>query len=377
MRLFFAGIMVSAVTSVTFAQPQPEPGVPCTEDKEQTGIVIRYGAHTTGCAISPATDVDVFSFEARAGDYAQITGRSSSANFDPRIELFDPSGNSVGTGSCSVNVFGDACSFGIVAPDLPATGTYFLIVNDSGSNETGSYTFQLERRFPHYCPPTLDYGNQIVDSIGNQGTDFDMIDLFATAGTNIDLTMLSSSANFDPRLILFDPNGVPIADNKCSVNVFGDPCSFSIRPKLTMSGKHRLIVLDDGTTETGSYQINAQCLPPFGCPEKLHVDLLVFSDKQTLLWRDTGVGYDVVRGDLQLLRDSSGDFFDTIDACLAQDEGATILDPAQPAEGKGWFYLARRSGIGIYDNAWGPSQVCGRDPGINASSNACPSAGAP
>lgn len=105
--------------------------------------------------------------------------------------------------------------------------------------------------------------------------------------------------------------------------------------------------------------------------------LLLRLEESMIAW--TGVlgalAYDIVAGDLATLRGSGGDFAVAIDACLANDVAVTyVYDPGTPAPGEGRFFVARPifpSGPGSYDSD-GPSQVAPRDPGINASSLACP-----
>jgi N-acetylneuraminic acid mutarotase len=86
-------------------------------------------------------------------------------------------------------------------------------------------------------------------------------------------------------------------------------------------------------------------------------------------------GYDVLRGDLQSLLGSGGDFTTAIRACLANDSTATSMAATDtPPAGGGSFYLVRGincGGNGTYDSG-SSSQVGSRDSGINASPNSCP-----
>jgi len=80
--------------------------------------------------------------------------------------------------------------------------------------------------------------------------------------------------------------------------------------------------------------------------------------------------YDVVKGDLPLLR-SSGSFAVSILSCLENNGADTAaVDPAVPAPGGGFYYLVRAAG-GTYDCSC-PSQVGPRDADIQASPLDCP-----
>jgi CubicO group peptidase (beta-lactamase class C family) len=85
--------------------------------------------------------------------------------------------------------------------------------------------------------------------------------------------------------------------------------------------------------------------------------------------------YDVVRGDLGVMRSSAGDFVLATDTCAADNrvemELPFTLDP-DPLQG--WWFLARRvttSGNGTYDSER-PSQVESRDEEIEFSGDDCP-----
>jgi N-acetylneuraminic acid mutarotase len=87
------------------------------------------------------------------------------------------------------------------------------------------------------------------------------------------------------------------------------------------------------------------------------------------------VAYDVVRGGLNLLRSSGGNFTTATQACLANDQAATsVFDPSAPPVADGFWYLLRGlscGGAGTYNETVG-SQIGSRDSEISASANSCP-----
>ncbi len=92
-----------------------------------------------------------------------------------------------------------------------------------------------------------------------------------------------------------------------------------------------------------------------------------------------GLTQDLVRGDLNELRSSRGNFTTALDAiipgtdaCMANDTmTASVLDTRfDPPAGYGWFYLARC--LASTYNSGSSSQQGDRDPQIAASANACP-----
>ena len=83
--------------------------------------------------------------------------------------------------------------------------------------------------------------------------------------------------------------------------------------------------------------------------------------------------YDVVRGGLSALRNSSGNFQSATQACLSNDMTGTSLSVSgTPAAGDGYWFLVRGAncgGAGTYDDG---TQTGSRDAEILASGNACP-----
>jgi hypothetical protein len=83
-------------------------------------------------------------------------------------------------------------------------------------------------------------------------------------------------------------------------------------------------------------------------------------------------GSDIVRGDIDCIRSSNGDFSTCTATCLDDNRTtSSMLD--SDTSGQGFWYLVRGQncgGNGTYDN--GPSQVGLRDAEIAASGNDCP-----
>ena len=108
--------------------------------------------------------------------------------------------------------------------------------------------------------------------------------------------------------------------------------------------------------------------------------LVLSVTRDSLSWTAdaSSAGYDVVRGNLAVLRSSGGDFTVATSACLANDRSETFLDdPVSPATGEGFWLLLRGNtsgctgGNGTYDTG-AASQAGPRDGEIAASTGACP-----
>jgi hypothetical protein len=97
----------------------------------------------------------------------------------------------------------------------------------------------------------------------------------------------------------------------------------------------------------------------------------------SLTWTEMAdaTAYDVVWGNLVVLRGGLGNFTTATTACLANDHPANVVEVADvPPVGAGSWYLVRSvncAGVGTYDSG-APSQVAPRDAEIAAASSTCP-----
>jgi len=115
------------------------------------------------------------------------------------------------------------------------------------------------------------------------------------------------------------------------------------------------------------------CAPPSGAVSLLIGPAITGVD---LSWPAVpgATSYDVVRGDLGLLRSSSGDFSIAVTDCLSNDQGGLIYNATNdPDPGQALFYLVRAEAClaGTYDTA-GPGQSAPRDAEVALAPSACP-----
>jgi hypothetical protein len=110
---------------------------------------------------------------------------------------------------------------------------------------------------------------------------------------------------------------------------------------------------------------------------RLEVAPSLFLDAGQLVWL-TSLGatrYDAVRGSLDTLRATHGDFSAATLECLTSDLTITHLPySAAPDPGAGFWFLVRGDGAGgplTWDSGTA-AQVASRDPGINAAPARCP-----
>jgi hypothetical protein len=103
--------------------------------------------------------------------------------------------------------------------------------------------------------------------------------------------------------------------------------------------------------------------------------LFLHADRLRWLASLNATRYDVVRGDLGVLRATGGDFTAAVDECLVDNTQSLEHQYAlEPDPGDGWWFLVRgMSGLGVSTwNAPGTSQVGNRDLELAAAAASCP-----
>ncbi|MCA9322486.1 MAG: PPC domain-containing protein, partial [Planctomycetes bacterium] len=257
---WLVAVMV-CTTPYGFGQlPQIENPVTCNPSG---ATLLAYGDHTSGCAISPATQIDIFTFLGTAGDLIRVAIDGTSNDFDPNLQILDPAGATFHLQTCSANSI-STCSLvaeagtGGLAP-LPSTGFYTLIVSDAGSNNAGNYILGLERIVPPLGNPVVSYGLSSSDLL-SPSVDVDWMSFNALAGDLITINLLTTTADLDLALRVYDPTGAVLVSGSCSANSIS-VCSFSIPPTaITVSGTYHLMFFEIGTDNVGGYQFSLQCL---------------------------------------------------------------------------------------------------------------------
>lgn len=243
---------LAALSGLCIAQ-QPEVGVDATEGVPEP-ILMRYGEHTVNSRIDTPVDLDRFQFEGEMGDEVRIIVQATSNDMDPNLQLLDPTGTVVNSGSC-VN----RCSF-VVAHTLAMSGTYFLTLSEGGANESGPYTLQIERIPPLLNVTSLTYGVPVSDTI-DRGSDVDFFTFAAEANTQIRLIVNAQSNDMDPFLDVIDSSNTVVASGNCI-----NRCSFQvdINP-VPATDQYYVLIRDGSSNESGPYSLSVNCI--FGnCP---------------------------------------------------------------------------------------------------------------
>ncbi len=173
---------------------------------------ISYGETITG-SISVVGEVDTYTFSGTAGDKVIIrmteSTTGSSEYMEPRIELYNPSGQLI---EDSVNS-SQTCLFLV----LPSTGTYTIFASDGYPGEDdGNYAIFIQRSFDPGLADTLSYGETVTSNLSAQG-DIDTYVFSGTAGDKVIIRMTESTSGsseyMEPQVELYNPAGELFADS--------------------------------------------------------------------------------------------------------------------------------------------------------------------
>jgi hypothetical protein len=254
--IFVLSVTFILVPCLTHAVCEDEPEVACSE----TTLLLKYGDHTSECIISPIADVDTFVFDGVGGDTARVTCSGMDLDFDCRIEVWAPDTTKIADVSCSANAY-NWCSISVDVP-LPSTGTYSIAISDSGNNNPGNYSLNLEQLPPDDAQHLLYDVTEACEL--NPISDSDKFYFYGVAGTTIRLVLSGTALDLDPCLEIWNPEGTKFDWTCCSANAY-NWCSTYKDIVLPATGKYSIHIFDSGYNNPGTYEVHLQCLVG-GCP---------------------------------------------------------------------------------------------------------------
>ncbi len=211
------------------------------------GTAITCGQTRSGNLTSKAQQ-DTYKFSANAGEAVLFSavGTSTSGAVCSYAELYSPSGVYLGRNSC--NSYSSSLS-------LPATGTYTLLVYDSGHNDNGTYDLNLQFTTGR-CGTAITCGQTRSGNLTSKAQQ-DTFSFCGLAGSSVIVSTAGTSGGVCVYAELYDPSGTYRGRNSCNSN--------SSSLSLPATGTYTLLVYDSGHNGTGTYNVNLSC---FGnsCP---------------------------------------------------------------------------------------------------------------
>ena len=201
------------------------------------------------------TEVDLYGLECAAGDQLMIQMRSTLSNVECRLELIDPSGNTVAnevtqTGLAIISAF-----------TIPTNGRYTIAAYDGNGNDLGDYGISFQLLNDESCATPIDCGTTINNTFA-QVAQVDAYTMNCVAGDQIVIRATDLGTSLEPNLILCDANGTDVVATM-------DSETAEINYNIPNSGSYNLIVRDDKGNDTGEYSLSLQVVNSEACAKFL------------------------------------------------------------------------------------------------------------
>ena len=201
--------------------------------------VIKFGVPVTS-TIGNAGQSEGYTFKATKGD--QISVDMGSGAINPEIKFYGPSGDLI-----AENSDWNSSEIGLLAK-ANQTGTYTVLVSDTGGTNTGDYGLTVQRtNHPGNATPIKNLSS-LSDTINNLGQ-VDTYSFTGQAGTKISLSMGSDA--IDPQIELYSPDGLLIKYVAYEQELVAT---------LTQNGPYTVLVSDAWGFQTGDYGVTLASL---------------------------------------------------------------------------------------------------------------------
>jgi len=223
----------------TFVRPESSQTLPGDE-----GALVSGETRTND---SETGDLDVFTFEAQAGENAffSLAETPQGSSFTPHVTIVGPDNvvlyNTYYGGSHQIQLL-----------DLPAAGTYTIIVGDNGGDLTGTYTHTFVKTQSSHSLPgdegSLTSGETRSNDLGIG--DLDVFTFTGESGDNVffSLAEAEDAGSFTPFVTVVGP------DNQVLYNTYYNTSHQIQLLDLAVSGEYTIVVAEHGGNSTGGYQ---------------------------------------------------------------------------------------------------------------------------
>ena len=192
-------------------------------------------------------EMDVYSFDAQAGDVVRIRMKQLETALEPRIEVFDSKGR--------ILVREDSSTVATVSVQVEASGTFFIILSDQTSNVfgnygTGSYEVSLLRLQDLLSGAvSVGFEETVAASIDVSG-EFDVYSFEAQAGHIVRIRITrDAGSDVRPRVHVFNSDSTLLtsADRGTQVN---------LDMRMESSGTFFILMNDQEERRTGGYKVS-------------------------------------------------------------------------------------------------------------------------
>lgn len=233
-----------------------------TADSDTDGGPLLSGETKTGL-LSPTTDTDAFTFDATAGDRVILTTADFTTNTQTEIYVYPPGG-----GDPEATSLGAFTSHRVDL-QVAATGTYTVVVRDSGLNGSGYYAISLVQLPGAATSETDTDGGPITPGTTGVGrllnrADTDVWQFWGEAGARVVVATGDLAGGVQPEIWLYPSDGGALVASD-----LGAATRHKVDAQLPAAGLYSIVVSDyQNRHDDGYYAITLAVLPgPLTSPD--------------------------------------------------------------------------------------------------------------
>jgi hypothetical protein len=221
-------------------------------------------AETKSATIEFDGETHSYYFQAVAGQGVVIEMSRISGGIDPRVQLYDANGIQIAISEVMENNTPRAI---IEDHQLNMSGIYTIVASDGSWNvDTGEYGLSLVLIPGATKSPQDPNGGCIASGETKTGNiypagDTDAYCFYGQTGQGVVIEISRISGALEPRVQLYDPNGIRVAISEVMEN--NTPRAVIEDYQLNMSGIYTIVVSDGSwNVDTGEYGLSFAVIPP-------------------------------------------------------------------------------------------------------------------
>jgi hypothetical protein len=186
--------------------------------------------------------MDTFTVEAQSGDKLLLRARAGFSY--PEMRVYTPEGDLLHS------LDGSGYLKEIASLDIPADGTYTVLMGEINGNDTGDYNLYLQRLNNPANTTAISLGDTITETLSLQA-ELDSYTFDLTTGQDVNVQMSRVAYGIEPHFRLYNSNG----DLQCSAS---DTSSAVSNCSLTSADIYMILAGEDGGNETGDYTLRIE-----------------------------------------------------------------------------------------------------------------------
>jgi len=209
------------------------------------------------CSITTPSEIDTYTFTANADDKVLIRMTRTAGIMAPEVPVYDPRGAFLCTTWADSLALIGSCA-------IPTTGGYTILVNDSGTDQTGDYTVYIQRLNNPGGTTPLAFGQPLPGALSTVGKQ-DTYTFTAHSGDKVLIRMTRMTGVMAPEVTVYDPRGAFLC------TTWGDSIALIGSCAISAAGTYTILANDRGTDQTGDYTMYLGCANVLCGPQRDNV----------------------------------------------------------------------------------------------------------